>query len=196
MDRLHFKRGKRVPRQYVLWCLSERHLTSAIDLFKAINFCWSSLDFRTRRKQMVYFIRSRYNPTWEGIAGHINIIKWTQSETDLCASASSQNLQNQSVRWKITCICPFWNYISWTWIKYATGVVALSKTRRKGKLLISSLHSDIWSFCTLTDPLGRNYESYMYALKYISVAKEQLRTFKVKLTSFLYRLKLFSLDLF
>ena len=36
----------------------------------------------------------------------------------------------------------------------------------------------------------------MYALKYISVDKEQLRTFKVKLTSFLYRLKLFSLDLF
>ena len=190
------EKGKRVPCQYVLWCLSERHLTSAIDLVKAVDLCWSSLDFRRRRKLMVYFIRPRYYPTWHEIAGHFNIIKWTQWETDLCASASSQNLQNLSVRWKITCICPFWNYISWTWIKYTTGVGALSKTRRKGKLLISSLHSDIWSFCTLTDPLGRNYESYMYALKYISVDKEQLRTFKVKLTSFLYRLKLFSLDLF
>ena len=137
-------RGKRVPCQYVLWCLSERHLTSAIDLFKAVNFCWSSLDFRGRRKLMVYFIRPRYYPTWQGIAGHINIIRaqWTQSETDLCASASSQNLQNLSVRWKITCICPFWSYITWTWIKNATSVGALSKTWSKGKLLITSLHSD------------------------------------------------------
>ena len=54
--------------------------------------------------------------------------------------------------------------------------------------------TDIWSFFTLTDPPGRNYESH--ALKYISVDKEQLRTFKVKLTSVSYRLKLFSLDLF
>ena len=143
---------------------------------------------------MVYFIRPRYYPTWDGIAGHFNIINSTQWETDLCASTSSQNLQNLSVQWKITCICPFWSYISWTWIKHATGVGTLSKTCSKGKLLISSLYSHIWSFCTLTDPPGRNYESY--ALKYISVDKEQLRTFKVKLTSILYRFKLFSLDLF
>ena len=165
-------------------CLSERHLTSAIDLFKGVNLCWSSLDFRGRRKLMVYFIRPRYYPTWHGIAGHINIIKWTQSETDLCASASSQNLQNLSVRWKITCICPFWNYISGTWIKHATGVGALSKTCSKGKLLISSLHSDIWSFCTLTDPPGRNYESYIcFEIHQCRQRiKEQLRTFKVMLT--------------
>ena len=172
---------------------SERHLTSAIDLFKAVNFCWSSLEFPRRRKLMVYFIRPRYYPTWHRIAGHFNTIKWTQWETDLCTSASSQNLQNLSVRLKITCICPFWSYISGSWIKHATGVGALSKTWSKGKLLISSLRSDIWSFCTLTDPPGRNYESH--ALKYISVDKEQLRTFKVKLTSVLYRLKLFSSDL-
>ena len=146
-------------RQNVLMPLrpgSERHLTSAIDLFKAVDFCWSSLDFRRRRKQMVYFIRPRFYPTWHGIDGHFNIIKWTQSETDLCASASSENLQNLSVQWKITCICPFWSYISWTWIKHATGVGALSETGSKGKLLISSLHqmiwTDIWSFFTLTDP--------------------------------------------
>ena len=138
------EKGKRVPWQYVhvLWCLSERHLTSAIDLFKAVKLCWSSLDFRGRKKLMVYFIRPWYYPTWEGIAGHINIIKWTQSETDLCASASSQNLQNLSVRWKITCICSFWSYISWPRIKHAPGVGALSKTCSKGKLVISSLHSD------------------------------------------------------
>ena len=53
--------------------------------------------------------------------------------------------------------------------------------------------TDIWSFFTLADPPGRNYESH--AVKYISVDKEQLRKFKVKLTSVLYRLKLFSSDL-
>ena len=124
------ERGKRVPCQYVLRCLSERHLTSASDLFKAVNFCWSFLDFRRRRKLMVYFIRPRYYPTWHEIAGHFNIIKWTQWETDLCAFCSSQNVQNLSVQW------------SWSWIKHATGVGALSKTWSKGKLLISSLHSD------------------------------------------------------
>ena len=103
-----------------------------------------------------------------------------------------------SVWWKITCICPFWSYISGTWIKHATGVGALSKTCSKGKLSISSLHSDIWSFCTLTDPPGRNYEDGLRKLCFEihQCRQEQLRTFKVKLTSILYRLKLFSLDLF
>ena len=97
---------------------------------------------QAKKTNGVLSIRPRYYPTWHGIAGHFNIIKWTQWETDLCASASSQNLQNLSVQWKITCICPFWSYITWTWIKHATGVGALSKTWSKGKLLISSLHSD------------------------------------------------------
>ena len=175
---------------------SERHLTSAIDLFKAVDFCWSSLDFRRRRKQMVYFIRPRFYPTWHGIARHFNIIKWTQSETDLCASASSENLQNQnlSVQWKITCICPFWSYITWTWIKHATGVGALSKTWSKGKLLISSLHSDDMDWYLEFFHINRsNLEAITKAMLWNTCRQ---RTFKVKLTLILYRLKLISLDLF
>ena len=175
---------------------SERHLTSAIDLLKAVNFCWSSLDFRRRRKQMVYFIRPRYYPTWHGIAGHFNIIKWTLWETDLCASASSQNLQNLSVQWKITCICPLWSYISWTWSKHATGVGALSKTCRKGKLLISSLHSDDmdWylEFLHINRSTWKKLRKLCFEIH--QCRQEQLRTFKVKLTSILYRLKLFSFN--
>ena len=135
-------RGKRVPCQYVLWCLSERHLTSAIDLFKAVNLCWSSLDFRGRRKLMVYFIRPRYYPTWHGIAGHFNIINWTQWETNLCASASVVTKPISSVENNLHLSILIWSYITWTWIKNATSVGALSKTWSKGKLLISSLHSD------------------------------------------------------
>ena len=174
---------------------SERHLTSAIDLFKAVNFCWSSLDFPRRRKLMVYFIRPRYYPTWHRIAGHFNIIKWTQWETDLCTSASSQNLQNLSVRLKTTCICPFWSYISGSWIKHATGVGALSKTWSKGKLLISSLHSDDMDWYLQFLHINRSTWKKLRKLCFEIHVYIQ-RTFKVKLSSILYRLKLSSLDLF
>ena len=177
------EKGKRVACQYVLWCLSERHLTSAFDLFKAVNLCWSSLDFRRRRKLMVYFIRPRYYPTWQGIAGHFNIIKWTQWETDLCASASSQNLQNLSVQW------------SWSWIKHATGVGALSKTCSEGKLLISSLHSDDMDWHLQFLLINRSTWKKLLKLYMLWNTCIQ-RTFKVKLSAILYSLKLFSLDLF
>ena len=59
---------------------SERHFTTAIDLFKAVNF----LGFLMRRKQMMYFIRPRNYPTWKGIAGHFTIITSKPGEKPTC----------------------------------------------------------------------------------------------------------------
>ena len=56
MDIRHFKRfvGEGKAGSMSMSCdASERHLTSAIDLFKAVNFCQSSLDFR--RRTCIYF---------------------------------------------------------------------------------------------------------------------------------------------
>ena len=109
---------------------------------QSCRFLLVILGFPQAKETNGVLYQAKILPNMHGIARHFNIIKWNQSETDLCASASSQNLQNLSVQWKITCICPFWSHISGSWIKHATRVGALSKTCSKGKLLITSLHSD------------------------------------------------------
>ena len=132
MDRRHFNwsvgwRERGVPCQYLVMpfraILNFRHW-----FVQSCKFLLVFLGFLQAKETNGVLDQAKISPTWHEIAGHFNIIKWTQWETDLCGCFVIKPTEPISSEW------------SWSWIKHATGVGALSKTCSKGKLWISSLH--------------------------------------------------------
>ena len=157
--------------------------TSAIDLLKAVNFCWSSLDFWCEGNKWCTLSHQEITQHGKQLRGILPL-----------------QLVN-SVRNRLVCICfvtkptkPIeWNlYLSILKLhcmKRATGVSELSTICSTGKIVyIQIIRTDLWSFCTLNGPSIRNNNSYAW-----NSCKQS--TGKVKLISILYRLKLFTLIL-
>ena len=118
---------------------------------------------------MMYFIRPRNYPTWQGIAGHFTITTGKLGEPNLLLCICFVTKPTKAIQSNL--------YLS-------TGVSALSTICSTGKKCMD------WSLefsGTLTGPLIRNNDSYSWN------SCRQSRGKVIKLISILYRLKLFTL---
>ena len=162
--------------------IREIQFTSAIDLLKAVTVV--ILGFLMRRKKMMYFIRPRNYPTWQGIAGHFTITAGKLGEKPTCAHLLRQKtyktywVELVSVDFEValhgTCFC--------------RECVKHNMQHRENSLYPDYTDWSLEFSGTSTCPPIRNNHSYAW-----NSCKQS--TGKVKLISTLYRLKLFTLIL-
>ena len=135
------EKRKRVAWQNVLMSFRATQFTSAIDLLKAVNFCWSSLDFWCEGNKWCTLSHQEITQHGKELRGILPL-----------------QLVN-SVRNRLVCICfvtkptkPIeWNlYLSILklhCIKRASGVSRLSSKCSTGKIVyIQIIQTDLWSF--------------------------------------------------
>ena len=135
------EKRKRVAWQNVLMSFRETQFTSAIDLLKAVTVV--TLGFLMRRKKMIYFIRPRNYPTWQGIAGYFTIITGKLGEPNRLVCICFVTKPAKPIEWNLHL-----SILKLHCMKRATGVsAALSTICSTGKIIyIQIIRTDLWSF--------------------------------------------------